>query len=175
MEQHEEERQGQPDLFAVGEDDPVAIPEQEAGPGQHQFGTDFFQQAADAAQEIFADIDPLPVVIDAEVTPFAFKVPKEPLDVVLLEMAKRRVNAALVVFAVALLLALVVAFLWRPLWGTTLEEVRERFPHFCSMATNYVKIEPNGEVYPCCRGPRELLAADGDRLAVGDVQLRRGG
>ncbi|MCR9245251.1 MAG: SPASM domain-containing protein [bacterium] len=38
-----------------------------------------------------------------------------------------------------------------------LDEVKERFPHFCSMATNYVKIEPNGEVYPCCRGPRELL------------------
>ena len=38
-----------------------------------------------------------------------------------------------------------------------LDEVRERFPHFCSMASNYVKIEPSGEVYPCCRGPRELL------------------
>lgn len=37
------------------------------------------------------------------------------------------------------------------------DEVKERFPHFCSMSTNYVKIEPNGEVYPCCRGPRELL------------------
>ncbi len=38
-----------------------------------------------------------------------------------------------------------------------LDEVRDRFPHFCSMASNYTKIEPNGEVYPCCRGPRELL------------------
>lgn len=37
-----------------------------------------------------------------------------------------------------------------------LDEVRERFPHWCSMATNYVKIEPNGDVFPCCRGPREL-------------------
>ncbi|MFK7739586.1 MAG: SPASM domain-containing protein [Planctomycetota bacterium] len=37
-----------------------------------------------------------------------------------------------------------------------LEEVKERFPHWCSMATNYVKIEPNGDVFPCCRGPREL-------------------
>jgi radical SAM protein with 4Fe4S-binding SPASM domain len=36
------------------------------------------------------------------------------------------------------------------------DEVKERFPHFCSMATNYVKIEPNGAVFPCCRGPREL-------------------
>ena len=37
-----------------------------------------------------------------------------------------------------------------------LDEIKERFPHFCSMATSYVKIEPNGNVFPCCRGPREL-------------------
>lgn len=37
-----------------------------------------------------------------------------------------------------------------------LEEVRERFPQFCSMSTSYVKIEPDGRVFPCCRGPREL-------------------
>lgn len=37
-----------------------------------------------------------------------------------------------------------------------LDEVRDRFPHFCSMATSYVKIEPDGRVFPCCRGPREL-------------------
>ena len=36
------------------------------------------------------------------------------------------------------------------------DEIKERYPHFCSMATNYVKIEPNGKVFPCCRGPREL-------------------
>jgi radical SAM protein with 4Fe4S-binding SPASM domain len=36
------------------------------------------------------------------------------------------------------------------------DEIKERFPHFCSMATNYVKIEPSGAVFPCCRGPREL-------------------
>jgi len=38
-----------------------------------------------------------------------------------------------------------------------LDEIRERYPHFCSMSTSYVKIEPNGSVYPCCRGPRELV------------------
>lgn len=37
-----------------------------------------------------------------------------------------------------------------------LDEIRERFPHFCSMATHYAKIEPNGKVFPCCRGPQEL-------------------
>lgn len=37
-----------------------------------------------------------------------------------------------------------------------IEEVRNRFPGFCSMASHYVKIEPNGDVFPCCRAPREL-------------------
>jgi radical SAM protein with 4Fe4S-binding SPASM domain len=43
------------------------------------------------------------------------------------------------------------------LLSVMLDEIRERFPHFCSMSTSYVKIEPNGDVYPCCRGPRELV------------------
>lgn len=37
-----------------------------------------------------------------------------------------------------------------------LDEIRERFPHVCSMSTSYVKIEPDGRVFPCCRGPAEL-------------------
>lgn len=37
-----------------------------------------------------------------------------------------------------------------------IDEVRDRFPGFCSMASHYVKIEPNGDVFPCCRAPREL-------------------
>lgn len=36
------------------------------------------------------------------------------------------------------------------------DEIKERFPHFCSMAASYSKIEPNGKVFPCCRGPKEL-------------------
>ncbi|MFO1077585.1 MAG: SPASM domain-containing protein [Planctomycetota bacterium] len=35
-------------------------------------------------------------------------------------------------------------------------ELRERFPHFCSMASHYVKVEPDGAVYPCCNAPPEL-------------------
>lgn len=50
-----------------------------------------------------------------------------------------------------------------------LDEVRERFPHFCSMATNYVKIEPNGEVYPCCRGPRELLMGNVNEQSMTEI------
>ena len=34
--------------------------------------------------------------------------------------------------------------------------VRERYPGFCSMASYYMKIEPTGEVFPCCRAPEEL-------------------
>ena len=29
-------------------------------------------------------------------------------------------------------------------------------PAFCPMAMNYVKVTPDGKVYPCCRGPAEL-------------------
>jgi radical SAM protein with 4Fe4S-binding SPASM domain len=36
------------------------------------------------------------------------------------------------------------------------DEIKERFPHFCAMSSHYVKIEPSGAVFPCCRGPREL-------------------
>ena len=29
-------------------------------------------------------------------------------------------------------------------------------PVRCSMASNYARVEPNGDVFPCCRAPREL-------------------
>ena len=29
-------------------------------------------------------------------------------------------------------------------------------PAFCPMAMNYVKVTPDGKVFPCCRGPAEL-------------------
>lgn len=38
----------------------------------------------------------------------------------------------------------------------SIEHNRERYPGFCPMAAYYMKIEPTGEVYPCCRGPEEL-------------------
>ena len=50
-----------------------------------------------------------------------------------------------------------------------LDEVRERFPHFCSMATNYVKIEPNGDVFPCCRGPKELLMGNVNERPMAEI------
>lgn len=36
------------------------------------------------------------------------------------------------------------------------ETIRERYPHFCRMASYYTKIEPDGRVFPCCRAPDEL-------------------
>ena len=37
-----------------------------------------------------------------------------------------------------------------------MESLAKMSPGFCSMAMNYVKITPDGKVYPCCRGPEEL-------------------
>ncbi|MFO1078093.1 MAG: SPASM domain-containing protein [Planctomycetota bacterium] len=50
-----------------------------------------------------------------------------------------------------------------------LEEVRERYSHFCSMSTHYVKIEPNGDVFPCCRGPRELLMGNVNEQSMAEI------
>jgi len=37
-----------------------------------------------------------------------------------------------------------------------MDSLAEMHPGFCAMAMNYVKITPDGKVYPCCRGPEEL-------------------
>jgi len=37
-----------------------------------------------------------------------------------------------------------------------IDVVRERYPYFCSMASSYMKISPDGSVFPCCRSPDEL-------------------
>jgi len=34
--------------------------------------------------------------------------------------------------------------------------IQKKFPHFCSMASTYLKINPDGAVFPCCRAPQEL-------------------
>jgi radical SAM protein with 4Fe4S-binding SPASM domain len=36
------------------------------------------------------------------------------------------------------------------------ETIRERYPHFCRMASYYLKVTPDGKVFPCCRAPHEL-------------------
>jgi radical SAM protein with 4Fe4S-binding SPASM domain len=50
-----------------------------------------------------------------------------------------------------------------------LDEVRERFPHFCSMATSYVKIEPDGRVFPCCRAPDELEMGNVNETPIEEI------
>ena len=37
-----------------------------------------------------------------------------------------------------------------------MESLAKMHPGWCSMAMNYVKITPDGKVFPCCRGPEEL-------------------
>lgn len=50
-----------------------------------------------------------------------------------------------------------------------IDEVRDRFPHYCSMASNYVKIEPDGRVFPCCRGPRELEMGNTNEQSLQEI------
>ena len=40
------------------------------------------------------------------------------------------------------------------------DAISRTFPTFCSMATTYLKVTPEGGVYPCCRGPEELRMGD---------------
>jgi len=37
-----------------------------------------------------------------------------------------------------------------------MESLARMHPGFCPMAMNYLKVTPDGSVYPCCRGPAEL-------------------
>lgn len=38
-----------------------------------------------------------------------------------------------------------------------MDSLARMHPSFCPMAMNYVKITPDGKVFPCCRGPEELV------------------
>jgi len=37
-----------------------------------------------------------------------------------------------------------------------MDSLARMHPGFCPMAMNYLKVTPDGSVYPCCRGPEEL-------------------
>lgn len=47
--------------------------------------------------------------------------------------------------------------------------IRERHPGFCSMAAYYLKILPNGSVFPCCRGPKELEMGNVNEQTVEEI------
>ena len=55
------------------------------------------------------------------------------------------------------------------MFGVTLESIRKRYPHFCNMASYYMKIEPSGDVFPCCRAPRELLMGNTHEASVEEI------
>jgi radical SAM protein with 4Fe4S-binding SPASM domain len=50
-----------------------------------------------------------------------------------------------------------------------IETIKERYPHFCSMASHYLKINPNGSVYPCCRAPGELIMGNALETSVQEI------
>ena len=47
-------------------------------------------------------------------------------------------------------------FVMPDLLGQLIERVQREFPTFCSMASHYMKVHPDGNVHPCCRAPDEL-------------------
>lgn len=49
------------------------------------------------------------------------------------------------------------------------EVLARRFPGFCPMATTYLKVNPDGGVYPCCRGPEELRMGDATRQSFEEI------
>ncbi len=40
------------------------------------------------------------------------------------------------------------------------DAISRQFPNYCSMSTTYLKVNPDGAVFPCCRGPEELKMGD---------------
>jgi radical SAM protein with 4Fe4S-binding SPASM domain len=62
-------------------------------------------------------------------------------------------------------------------WKAPLAELRLRYtdaisrrhPGFCSMATTYLKVNPDGAVFPCCRGPDELKMGDATKQSFDEI------
>lgn len=50
-----------------------------------------------------------------------------------------------------------------------IETIKKRYPHFCYMATHYLKINPEGSVYPCCRAPGELIMGNALKTSPLDI------
>lgn len=40
------------------------------------------------------------------------------------------------------------------------DAITRNYPSFCGMATSYLKVNPEGGVFPCCRGPESLRMGD---------------
>jgi radical SAM protein with 4Fe4S-binding SPASM domain len=44
-----------------------------------------------------------------------------------------------------------------------------RFPRICHYVATYLKIDPDGEVYPCCRAPRELSMGNIRKISFDEI------
>src|SRR5262249_12919010 len=51
----------------------------------------------------------------------------------------------------------------------TADFLRRRHPRFCAMAAYYLKILPNGDVFPCCRGPEELKMGNTNTATIEEI------
>lgn len=49
------------------------------------------------------------------------------------------------------------------------DAIARLFPGFCSMATTYLKVSPDGAVFPCCRGPDELKMGDATKQSFEEI------
>jgi len=49
------------------------------------------------------------------------------------------------------------------------EAVRRKYPQFCSMAATYLKVDPDGTVYPCCRQPAELVMGNARETPIEEI------
>ena len=58
-----------------------------------------------------------------------------------------------------------------------IDTIRSRYPRFCSMASSYLKVTPDGSVYPCCFGQRAraLRERDLERAGLPRVPPRHAG
>lgn len=50
-----------------------------------------------------------------------------------------------------------------------IDTIRSRYPRFCSMASSYLKVTPDGSVYPCCFAPPELDMGNVHEHSVSEI------
>ncbi len=48
-------------------------------------------------------------------------------------------------------------------------EVQRQHGHFCHHAATYVKVDPEGQVFPCCRAPEELVMGNMHEQSFGEI------
>jgi radical SAM protein with 4Fe4S-binding SPASM domain len=48
-------------------------------------------------------------------------------------------------------------------------ELHRQFGHFCLHAATYVKVDPDGTVFPCCRAPEELKMGNVNQSSLAEI------